>query len=107
MENRIRLLFALALTIGIALAASDAAAGYQQVDYWYGRGYVYPYGPPVYAPAPVYVAPPIYVAPPVYVAPQGPAPAQSWYYCDNPQGYYPNVPSCNTPWRQVPVTPPR
>jgi hypothetical protein len=37
--------------------------------------------------------------------PQGPAPAQSWYYCDDPPGYYPNVPSCNSSWRQVPASP--
>ncbi|MEG0939912.1 MAG: hypothetical protein RSE32_13720 [Comamonas sp.] len=22
------------------------------------------------------------------------------YYCDNPQGYYPEVPQCNTPWQE-------
>ena len=34
-----------------------------------------------------------------YVAP----PNQSYYYCDNPQGYYPSVQSCSTPWREVPA----
>jgi hypothetical protein len=113
LENR-RLLLALALSSLVALGAvpSAAAAGYYRVDYWYGPGYAFPYGPPVYGPPvyapPVYAAPPVYVAPPpVYVAPRGPAPAQSWYYCDDPQGYYPNVPSCNGPWRQVPATPSR
>ena len=108
METRTHLLFALVLTVCTGLTASDAVAGYQLVDYWYGPRYVYPYGPPVYAAPPVYAPPPVYVAPPVYyVAPQGPAPAQSWYYCDDPPGYYPNVPSCNSSWRQVPVTAPR
>jgi hypothetical protein len=112
LENR-RLLSALALSSLVALGAvSSAAAGYYRVDYWYGPGYAFPYGPPVYGPPvyapPVYAAAPVYVAPPpVYVAPRGPAPAQSWYYCDDPQGYYPNVPSCNGPWRQVPATPSR
>jgi hypothetical protein len=30
---------------------------------------------------------------------------QTWYYCQNPSGYYPDVESCNTQWQQVPVTP--
>jgi hypothetical protein len=111
MEILARLLLALgpALAMGLGVASPVAAAGVQLVDYWYGPSYVYPYpyGPPVYVPAPVYAPPPVYVAPPVYVVPLGPAPAQSWYYCDNPPGYYPNVPSCNTSWRQVPATPPR
>ena len=64
---------------------------------YYGPGPYY-YGPPVvYAPPPVIYAPP---APPVsYIAP----PNQSYYYCDNPQGYYPSVQSCSTSWREVPA----
>jgi hypothetical protein len=34
------------------------------------------------------------------------APAATWYYCDNPQGYYPYVRSCNQPWQSVPASPP-
>lgn len=67
---------------------------------WYG----YP-GPYYYAPPPVVYAPPVYVAPPpvepTNVAPQ----AQTWYYCDNPQGYYPYVNACSSGWRQVPAKP--
>jgi hypothetical protein len=109
MGSRTRLLVALGLAVAVELGAAPpaAAADFQLVDYWYGPGYGYPYGPPVYVPPPVYAPPPVYVTPPVYVVPQGPAPAQSWYYCDNPPGYYPNVPSCNSSWRQVPATPPR
>ncbi len=29
-----------------------------------------------------------------------------WYYCDDPQGYWPYVGYCNVPWEQIPVTPP-
>jgi hypothetical protein len=25
-----------------------------------------------------------------------------WFYCGNPQGYYPYVPQCSVPWQQVP-----
>lgn len=33
-------------------------------------------------------------------------PQAFWYYCDNPQGYYPNVNSCPSGWRPVPAQPP-
>jgi hypothetical protein len=39
-------------------------------------------------------------------APAGNGGGSSWYYCDNPKGYYPYVQSCNGPWRPVPATPP-
>ena len=45
-----------------------------------------------------------------------PAPAQStqqstlapgyWYYCDSPQGFYPTIKECPTPWKAVPPGPP-
>jgi hypothetical protein len=72
---------------------------------WYGPP-AYVYGPPavVYAPPPaVYVAPPVVVAP---AAVPGPAPAAVWYYCDNPQGYYPYVQTCGSAWRAVQPTQP-
>jgi len=37
------------------------------------------------------------------VAPPG---APVWYYCDDPQGYYPHVTSCARGWQLVPATPP-
>jgi hypothetical protein len=30
-----------------------------------------------------------------------------WYYCANPQGYYPYVKSCSTAWQTVPAQPPK
>lgn len=65
-----------------------------------------------YPPAPVYVAPApvVYSAPqPVYIPPPAPAVsvqpqvANSWYYCQRPQGYYPYVRECRTGW--IPVQP--
>ncbi|HXQ51795.1 MAG TPA: hypothetical protein VN802_11925 [Stellaceae bacterium] len=50
-------------------------------------------------PAPVYPYPDPYL-PPVVAAP---APQPSWYYCTNPQGYYPYVPRCTVPWQPVPA----
>jgi hypothetical protein len=41
-------------------------------------------------------------AAPVQAAPAAPA---SYYYCDNPGGYYPYVQNCSQPWRQVPAIP--
>ena len=59
--------------------------------FWPGY-YAYPYPPPY----------PEYYAPPPYEA--APPAAQTWYYCDDPQGYYPNVQACNHAWQ--PVAPP-
>ena len=72
--------------------------------WWSVGGFWYFYPQPVY-PYPTYVPPAVVVqqAPPV---PTGLPPSPTWYYCDNPQGYYPYVASCNGPWREVPATPP-
>ena len=62
--------------------------------YWgpYGYSYGYPYAyPPVVAPDPQ-----------LSIAP---APPTSWYYCDNPAGYYPYVQQCPGGWRPVAPTP--
>jgi hypothetical protein len=65
--------------------------------------YGYPYYAPPYAyyPAPA----PVYYPPAAVQAAPGPAPTQSWYYCDNPKGYYPYIQSCSAGWRAVPVSP--
>jgi len=58
-------------------------------------------------PAPVYVQPRVVVAPPPAVAPAPVYAEQSgWYYCYNPAGYYPYVPSCPSGWTRVEPTPP-
>jgi len=55
---------------------------------WWGPGYGY-YGPPaaVQQEAPVYLQP-------------EPQPSY-WYYCQNPQGYYPYIQQCPGGWLQV------
>src|SRR5580658_8898149 len=64
--------------------------------WWLVGGGWYFYPEPIW-PYPTYV-------PPAIVVPQPPTPlsglppAQYWYFCDNPQGYYPYVASCNSPW---------
>lgn len=84
--------------------------------WWIAAGVWYFYPAPVY-PYPDPYVPPVVVSPPVIVAPQttvpapAPAPAQPpaqyWYYCDSAKGYYPYVPNCPEPWRQVPAQPPQ
>ncbi len=78
----------------------------------YGLGYGsygYGYGPPYYAYPPVITVP---AAPLVYIQRQdipqqdglqGPAqlPANYWYYCRIPGGYYPSVRNCPDGWQQV------
>lgn len=72
--------------------------------WWFVDGGWYFYPEPIY-PYPTYVPPAVVVQQPP-PTPQGLPPAQNWYYCDNPKGYYPYVASCNGPWRAVPATPP-
>jgi hypothetical protein len=91
--------------------------------WWVTGGIFYYYPEPIYPyptyvpevvvsappPYPPYDAPPSYdAAPPYGAAPAAPPPqaAASWYYCDNPQGYYPYVQNCSVQWRAVPSTPP-
>ena len=77
---------------------------------WYPGYSWYPGYPYAYYPAPYYPAPPVVVQqqPQVYAEP---APSQSdyWYYCQDPQGYYPYVKSCPGGWMQVvpQTTPPQ
>lgn len=65
------------------------------------NGWWWVVGPDFYFyPAPVYPYPDPYVPPAVAPAP---ASVATWYYCANPQGYYPYVPRCAVPWRPVPA----
>jgi len=69
------------------------------------RGILYPYAAPIY-PYPNPYLPPTVVVQQVAPQPQPLQPqSQSWYYCPNPQGYYPYVPQCNVPWQSVPAAP--
>ena len=80
--------------------------------YFYSQP-VYPYPDP-YTPAVVVVqqqpAPAVVVqsAPPMQSAPPAPAQptTQYWYYCEDSRTYYPYVPTCASPWKSVPATPP-
>ena len=104
----------LALVLLLASPVPSEAGGHVSFGFniplWVGPGYWGP-GPWWGAPYYYYGAPPVTIQqPPVYEqpAPAPPAPAY-WYYCPNPQGYYPYIQACPTGWLQVvpPVTPPR
>ncbi|UOA07291.1 hypothetical protein [Methylobacter sp. S3L5C] len=71
----------------------------------YGLGY---YGNPYYVYPPAVIAVP--TAPPVYIQQAPPVvqqnPSGYWYYCNNPQGYYPSIKECLGGWQQVaPILP--
>ena len=63
--------------------------------WWVVNGNWYFYSAPVY-PYPDPYVPPVVATP----APAG----QYWYFCRNPQGYYPYISRCLVPWRAVPAT---
>jgi hypothetical protein len=106
------------LLLGLALAAAAGSSpAWAHGGHGYGHGHGHssfglylgvPLGVPYYYPAPAYAysAPIIVNQPPTVYIERDPQPASGyWYYCRNPQGYYPQVPSCPTPWQQVPANP--
>ena len=70
--------------------------------YGYPYGYCYPYAYPYSA-----YSPPVVVesSPQTYIQ-QEPQAQQYWYYCQNPQGYYPYVTECPGGWQPVSPQPP-
>ena len=76
--------------------------------WWYGGGY--PYYPYPYYSDPYYAAPPVAVQqdPSVYIQQSQSQPQQPnyWYYCQDPQGYYPYVQQCSRGWMTVVPQPP-
>lgn len=68
----------------------------------YGYSGAY-YGSSFLADAPVtYVE----MAPAGAVTDGQPQPASAWYYCKNPEGYYPYIKACPAGWQTVPAQPP-
>ena len=67
---------------------------------------LYPYYPPpvVVTPPPVYVQPAPQVQPTPQTPSQPPAASSFWYYCEDPQGYYPYVQQCPAGWQPVAPT---
>jgi len=89
--------------------------GYSSFGFYFGApfysypyySYPYPYQYPYYYPPAVVTVP---ATPPVYIQRSRPSvhqyPSGYWYYCDNPEGYYPYIKECPTSWRQVEPIPP-
>jgi hypothetical protein len=66
---------------------------------WWGPVYTYPY----YASTPVVVQQP----PAEYIQPSTQSEEPNyWYFCENPQGYYPYVKKCPNGWLKVVPSPP-
>jgi outer membrane protein OmpA-like peptidoglycan-associated protein len=81
-------------------------AGFYDPFWSFDYGYPYYDGYPYDVPSPAVgpeALPPDYLPPPEG---NGPPPEQFWYYCDDPQGYYPYVVFCSHDWQPVPATPP-
>jgi hypothetical protein len=117
--------FAVGLVLVIALLASTAGLGYAQHGGgwhgggggwrggWWGPGWGYPYYGYPYPYAYPYPSgypadsPPVMAesSPQTYIEQEAPA-QQYWYYCQNPQGYYPYVRECPGGWQQVAPQPP-
>jgi len=74
---------------------------------WWPYGYAYPYAYPyTYPYAYPYAYPPqVYVQPAQPLSAQPPSSPPVWYYCNNPEGYYPYVQQCPGGWRTVPASP--
>lgn len=91
--------------VGVYIGVPLATPYHHSPHYYYPPRYYYP--PQYYtyqSPPPLIVAP---AAPPVYVE-QGNQQTVTtqlspnyWYYCHNPQGYYPYVKNCSTSWQKV------
>ncbi|MDD5274886.1 MAG: hypothetical protein PHR16_02260 [Methylovulum sp.] len=73
----------------------------------YFRPYYRPYYPYPYYPPAIVTVP---IRPPVYIQQPAPAiqnyPSGYWYYCNNPEGYYPYIKECLSGWQQVKPIPP-
>lgn len=112
------------LIFALAAAAAATASGAAYADHFHygprvrlyvGPGWTWVEPVPRYYVAPVVVVP---AAPPVYVeqassgevqapVPQAQAPANDWYYCAKPEGYYPYVKECPGGWQRVAPRPPQ
>ena len=98
--------------MGVLLAIPMSGLAGSSTHYSFGFNVGIPsYGPPAYGPNPYWGPPPYYYPPPpVVVVPQQPQTyvqrnqrqeSDYWYYCQNPQGYYPYIKSCPGGWMKV------
>ena len=89
--------------VGIGIMIGGPAWGWP----YYPPNYYYPYYYPAYPPQVIIQSPPVYVEQGVAAPPAVQVPDNYWYYCSNPQGYYPYIKECPAGWQKVlPQTPP-
>lgn len=112
--KKIKVVLAFIFLLASAAGTTAWAHGHARVGIYFGGPVFSPwyYPGPYYGPyyGPSYNTTTIVTQPaPVYIeqAP-GPAPAtaptsasNSWYYCNNPDGYYPYVKECPSGWQKV------
>ena len=99
--------------VGVVVSPFWFSPGYYSSPYYYPRSYYAPYYAPYYY-SPYYYPPSVLTVPtepPVYIeredaAEPAPQASASWYYCADPQGYYPYVEQCPGGWQAVPPRPP-
>jgi hypothetical protein len=72
--------------------------GRSHVGVFFSAPLFWPYYPQPYYYPPVVVTP---ASPPVYIEQGQSSPQQYWYFCSEPQGYYPYVKQCASGWQQV------
>ena len=120
MKTLARIIFAILVVFLIgSLPGSSAYArgghgghgGHVGVGVWLGPGwgpgwwgpYYYPYYYPYYQASPIVIE----QEPETYAQPSQQAEQPTyWYYCKDPQGYYPYVKQCPGGWMKVVPTPP-
>ena len=109
--RRVLLTGAAVAVAAVAMAGSADAAwrgGFYGPHFFVGPRIGFGIYAPLWVPPPVYYAPPPVVLQQGYVAPPAAAPAAPnpgyWYYCNNPQGYYPYIRECGQ-WMTVPANP--
>jgi hypothetical protein len=72
--------------------------GRSHVGVFFSAPLFWPYYPQPYYYPPVVVTP---ASPPVYIEREQSNAQQYWYFCSDPQGYYPYVKQCPAGWQQV------
>lgn len=96
------------LLVGVAVAAAGSGWAHERhhsrarVGVFIGAPlWPWYYPPPLYYPPAVITVPA--APPPVYIeqAPAPPTAQNYWYYCANPEGYYPYVKECPGGWQKV------
>lgn len=108
MNTTVRILMTLAVMV-LLLPIAASARGLH--GHYRGGGFGVWMDPWWIVPYPYYSVPPVIVQQPSTDYYEQPVPRQSqepayWYYCRNPEGYYPYVKQCPDGWMKVVPTPP-